>query len=206
MKGSIMFLISLLTILVFGLLHSLMAALGFKHRMRRLLGERGYEGFYRLLYNGLSAITFLPVVLLVMLAPATTLWHIAMPWAAILLGLQLVALACLVIAVLQADPLRFAGLKQALVYLRGDPLPLPPEPLQTGGFYGLVRHPLYLFSLLTLWPTPIMTDTLLGFVIGATAYFVVGSRIEERRLAREFGDSYASYRQRVPWLLPWPRP
>jgi len=129
-----------------------------------------------------------------------------MPWAAVLIVLQLAALACLMLAVLQADPLRFAGLRQALAYWRGDPLPLPPEHLQTGGFYGLVRHPLYLFSLLTLWPTPIMTDSFLGFVVGATFYFLVGSMLEERRLAAEFGEDYRRYRRRVPWILPWPRP
>jgi protein-S-isoprenylcysteine O-methyltransferase Ste14 len=101
--------------------------------------------------------------------------------------------------------LRFAGLRQALTYLRGEPLPLPAEKLQVSGFYGFVRHPLYLFSLLVMWPTPIMTDTFLGFVIGSTLYFILGSRLEERRLAEEFGASYAAYRRRVPWMLPWPR-
>jgi protein-S-isoprenylcysteine O-methyltransferase Ste14 len=151
-------------------------------------------------------VTFTPVALLIMLAPSNTLWRIPMPQAGVLLALQGLALLSLTVAVLQADPLRFAGISQALAYLRGDPLPLPPERLQVGGFYSLVRHPLYLFSLLTLWPTPIMTDTLLGFVVGATAYFLVGSRLEERRLAAEFGPQYREYRRRVPWLLPWPRP
>ncbi|MBN1967635.1 MAG: DUF1295 domain-containing protein [Anaerolineae bacterium] len=201
-----MFAASLLSIFAYGAVHSLMAALGFKSRMRRTLGERAYEGLYRLLYNAISAVLFAPVMLVVVLAPANALWRVPLPWAAPLMLLQFAALLCLTLAVLQADPLRFAGLSQLLAYLRGDPLPLPPEPLQTGGLYALVRHPLYLFSLLILWSVPVMTDTFLGLVIGATIYFVVGSRLEERRLEREFGEQYRRYRQRVPWMLPWPRP
>lgn len=174
--------------------------------MRRRIGERAYEGFYRLLYNVFSTITFLPVGIVVLLTPARILWQVPLPWASILVVLQLTALTCLVLAVLQADPLRFAGLRQALAYWRGEPLPLPPEPLQTGGLYKLVRHPLYLFSLLVLWPVPVMTDVYLGFVIGATIYFLAGSMMEERRLAAEFGDDYHQYRRRVPWIFPWPRP
>ena len=201
-----MLIIPLLVIVGFGLLHSMMAGLGIKDRARERFGNRAYEGFYRLFYNIFSVVTFTPVVLTVMLTPSQVLWRVPMPWTAALLLVQLGALIALLLAVLQADPLRFAGLRQALAYLRGEALPLPVEKLQTGGFYNFVRHPLYLFSLLVLWPTPVMTDTYLGFVIGATLYFIVGSRWEEGRLAEEFGEAYTKYQRRVPWMFPWPRP
>ncbi len=201
-----MFIASLLALLVFGIIHSLLAALGVKALARRAMGGRAFEGFYRLLYNLFSLITFAPVALLILAAPAEVLWRAPMPWAGIMLGVQAVAAVCLLIAVLQADPLRFAGISQALAYLRNDPLPLPAERLQVSGFYSLVRHPLYLFSLLALWPAPIMTDAYLGFLVGVTIYFVVGSRLEERRLAQDFGAAYTAYQRRVPWLIPWPRP
>ena len=200
-----MFIVSLLAILGYGLLHSLFAALGFKARLRRLMGERAFEGLYRLIYNVISAILLIPITGLLMAGPSTVVWRIATPWSVILMIVQLFGLISLTIAVLQANPLRFAGISQAMAYLNGDPLPLPPEKLQTGGFYSLVRHPLYLFSLLALWPIPTMTDTYLGFAIGATFYFVLGSLMEERKLAHAFPD-YHAYRQRVPWLLPWRRP
>ncbi len=201
-----MFWLPLLAIIVYGILHSILAGSRAKAWARDRLGDRRYEGFYRLFYNAISAILLVPVALAVVAAPSRVLWRVPMPWAALLLLVQLIGLVALVAAVLQADPLRFAGLKQALAYLRGDPLPLPPEPLQQSGFYGFVRHPLYLFSMLALWPTPVMTDTFLAFTLGATAYFIAGSRLEERRLAQEFGADYHRYRRRVPWLLPWPRP
>ena len=201
-----MYWIPLLSILAYGVLHSLLAAAHIKDRVRDRFGEQVYEGFYRLGYNIVSAVLFVPVAMAVVSTPARVLWRIPMPWAAIMLLLQLVGLVALVIAVLQADPLRFAGLKQALAYLRNDPLPLPPENLQVSGFYGFVRHPLYLFSMLAMWPTPVMTDTFLAFTVGATAYFIAGSLLEERRLVAEFGSSYVRYQSQVPWLLPWPRP
>ncbi|MFC1960214.1 methyltransferase family protein [Chloroflexota bacterium] len=201
-----MILLPFLAILLYGALHSLMAAFGLKHRVRSLTGDRTYEGFYRLFYNSTSALLLLPVVWVMLVTPATIVWQIPAPWSGGLFILQSAALLALTLAVLQADPLRFAGVRQALAYFRHEPLPLPPEKLQIGGFYNLVRHPLYLFSLLLLWPTPVMTDTFLGFAIGATLYFVVGSRLEEKRLVAEFGHSYIAYQKSVPWLFPWPRP
>jgi len=37
-----------------------------------------------------------------------------------------------------------------------------------------------------------------------TAYFVIGSRLEERKLVREFGENYRRYQQSVPALMPLP--
>ncbi|NPV66858.1 MAG: isoprenylcysteine carboxylmethyltransferase family protein [Anaerolineae bacterium] len=199
-----MFWVPLLTIVVYGVLHSLLASPLLKRRIRATIGERAYEGFYRLAYNILSAVLLAPVILVLLVTPSQEVWRIPMPWAAACMLIQAGSLIALIVAVLQADPLRFAGISQALAYLRHEPL--PPESLQVQGFYGLVRHPLYLFSLLVLWPSPIMTDTLLGVAVGATLYLLLGSRLEERRLAAEFGEAYTAYRRRVPWLLPWPRP
>ncbi len=205
-KRTVMFWVPLLTIIAYGLLHSLLASRSVKRRIRVAIGERAYEGFYRLAYNVLSAILLAPIIFVLLVTPSQEVWRIPMPWAAVCLLIQTGSLIALIAAILQADPLRFAGISQALAYLRHEPLPLPPEPLQVRGFYGLVRHPLYLFSLLVLWPGPIMTDTLLGVAVGVTLYLLVGSRLEERRLAAEFGAAYTAYRRRVPWLLPWPRP
>jgi protein-S-isoprenylcysteine O-methyltransferase Ste14 len=50
-----------------------------------------------------------------------------------------------------------------------------------------------------------MTLNVLTFNIGATLYFAIGSWIEERRLARLYGQVYRDYCRRVPWPLPCPR-
>jgi len=198
-----MMLIILLAIAAFGLIHSLLAGQRVKQWASRRFGQRSYEGFYRLAYNVLAALTILPVIALVALRPGAVVWQVDTPLLRLLLnGLRLAGAAGLGLSLIQIDLGRFAGLSQALAYFRGEPLPLPPEPLQTRGLYRFVRHPLYFFSLLALWPAPTMTETLLAFNIGATLYFIIGSRYEERRMLASYGDAYRRYQKQVPWLLP----
>jgi protein-S-isoprenylcysteine O-methyltransferase Ste14 len=201
---------SLLTVLgafaAFAVVHSLTAGLKPKGLLARILPERFVLGWYRLFYNIFATLTFIPVLVLVALLPAETLYRVeSTPLVVLLILLQGAGVVGLLVSLLQVDLMRFIGFKQAAAYLQGRPLPLPDEPLVTSGMYGLVRHPLYFFGLLILWPSPVMTTTQLGFNLGITAYVVIGSLIEERRMRRFFGDEYKEYQQHVPWLLPLPR-
>lgn len=195
----------MLWMLVFGVVHSLSAG-QVKGWFRARFGERAYHGLYRLFYNGLSVVMLIPAALLVVFHDTGIVWQVDLVWEPVLLAAQGVGLVGMIVSLMQIDLLQFAGVSQAWAYVRGDPLPLPSEPLQTGGVYALVRHPLYLFSLLILWPVTTMTGAYLGFCVGATTYFIVGSWWEERRLLATFGESYAVYQRRVPRLLPFPRP
>ena len=190
----------------FGLVHSLTAGRPFKNWMQRLMGERLYHGTYRLLYNVLSLPTFAPTLLAVALLPDQPVYSVRLPWAALLIALQVGGIAGLVVSARMTDVLDFAGLRQLAALLNGDPLPLPPEPFTTRGLYGLMRHPIYFFSLIFLWASPIMTVNTLLFNLGATAYFLIGTYPEERRLLALYGERYRAYQRRVPRLLPWPRP
>jgi protein-S-isoprenylcysteine O-methyltransferase Ste14 len=124
----------------------------------------------------------------------------------LLIAIQAVGVIGVLIGALSTDWLRFVGLRQALAYLRGDDLPLPPEPLQITGLYRLVRHPLYLFSMVGLWAIPFLTANVLAFNIGATLYFAIGLIFEEKRLEAIYSDAYRAYQAQVPALLPLPRP
>jgi protein-S-isoprenylcysteine O-methyltransferase Ste14 len=189
--------------LSFMVIHSLMAGVGLKSRLVARLGERLVEGWYRLFYNLWSAVTILPTLVLIVFLPDRVLYHVGMPWALLLRGIQLLGLIGLAGALFVTDVWRFVGVSQVLAYLSGDPLPLPPEPFQQNGMYTVVRHPLYFFSLIVIWFTPALTLNFLIFNLGATLYFVVGSLIEEQRLLRIYGDVYRQYRRRVSWLIPW---
>ena len=194
----------LLTMLIFGVIHSLLAESGVKQAFQKRFGAYAYHGFYRLLYNLFAVITLLPVAFIMLSSPGRVIWQVDGLMAWVLRIIQLIGLVGLSISLLQIDLGQFLGLKQLRAYLRQQPLPLPLEPLQTNGLYSLVRHPLYLFSLMLIWPLQTMTESLLAFNIAATLYFVLGSLLEERRLLALFGQDYADYQQRVPWLIPLP--
>ena len=189
--------------LIYGLFHSITAALGFKDWLQKLLGDRLFLGTYRLFYSIISTLTLLPIMAYVGAQPGAMVWKVESPYTFILLFLQAIGALGLLVSILQIDGMRFLGVRQFMAYLNGDSLPLPPEPLQKSGIYALVRHPLYLFSMMVLWPTPIMTEASFGFVLGISLYFILGSIWEERKLRQLFGETYIEYQAEVPWLIPF---
>lgn len=197
------FLLALAAILVYGAFHSLLAAFGIKAWFVTVFGRRAYEGVYRLFFNAVATISFLPVLIVAGANPGETIWRVDTPLSFVLLGIQAAGLIGLTISLLQIDTMRFLGLSQYAAWQNGKPLPLPEEPLQTGGVYALVRHPLYFFSLLLLWPSPIMTTGMLGLYVGVTLYFAVGSLLEEQKLQGAFGQAYLDYQTQVAWMIPY---
>lgn len=91
------------------------------------------------------------------------------------------------------------GLRQVWLHLRGRPYTA--LRFTTPGPYKLVRHPLYVGWLFAFWATPTMTATHLLFAVMTTAYILVAIRFEERDLVAAHPE-YASYRARVPMLVP----
>lgn len=49
-----------------------------------------------------------------------------------------------------------------------------------------------------------MNESLLVSALAITAYLVVGSMLEERKLIANFGNAYQQYREAVPALIPLP--
>lgn len=193
-------LLSALLIIVFfvgyAVLHSLLASLAVKNGARRLFGP-GSERWFRLVYNLIALITFLPIFPMIALLPAETLYIVPSPWRWLMLAGQILALLGLGVSFLQTGVLHFLGLAQLLAQQPGES-----GSLNVGGFYAWMRHPLYTFSLLFLWLTPAMTTNLLTAYLLFTLYFYLGSIFEERRLLAEFGDVYRDYQRRVPRLIP----
>ncbi len=189
--------LTLLGILIYGAFHSLTATRRVKAWVVATLGP-GPARLYRLVYNLLGGITFVPILALAAIQPGPRLYLIPAPGSWLMIAAQALGAGIVALGLLQTDVWHFLGLRQMVEPERqGSPR------LVTTGLYRVVRHPLYTGGLLFLWATPVMTTTLLALVAGVSAYLVVGSVFEEKRLLAEFGDEYAAYCRRVPRLLPW---
>ena len=74
--------------------------------------------------------------------------------------------------------------------------------LVTSGLFRLCRHPLYLFTLLALSITPVMSLDRLMIIVYTYLYASIGIPIEERKLIDIFGQDYVDYQKRVPAVVP----
>lgn len=90
----------------------------------------------------------------------------------------------------------------------GTPAPIDaPKRLVTRGFYRYTRNPMYVASLTVVigWATLFGAAVLVAYAILLFVVFSLFIRLyEEPRLAREFGEEYATYVSRVGRWLPRP--
>lgn len=89
------------------------------------------------------------------------------------------------------DPLELAGIRKEKTG----------TPLQIGGPYRLVRHPLYLGWILGLFGAAHMTGDRLAIAVISSLYLLIAVPWEERSLMQSFGDEYAAYVRRVRWRV-----
>ena len=99
------------------------------------------------------------------------------------------------------DPLSFFGIRQILNSRKAKDSGSSAD-IRKNGLLGIIRHPMYLALIIYLWcQTFRMTDVVINAVL--TVYVVVGTKLEEKKLVLEYGDSYIKYQQEVPMLIPF---
>lgn len=187
----------LISLFIYGVLHSIVASLTFKRWARGLFGP-AVDHAYRLGFSLFAVISFLPVMVLYFLMSDRVLYQVPMPWALGMLLVQGAGALFFLWSLAVTDLSAFLGLRQ----LAGG---ADVEQLTVGGPYRYVRHPMYTGALAVLWFTPWMTANWLALTLGVTLYFWIGGLFEERKLLRQFGGAYAAYRRQTPMLIPWPR-
>ena len=179
-------------------LHSTLASLAAKEWMARhwpALTPR-----YRLFYNGLALLLLpLPLYLLYRTqGPELWAWTGWAGWVAD--AFALLAVLGFLYSTRWYDMGEFLGLRQ---WRQREQAIKDPMRLRISPLHRYVRHPWYFFGLVILW-TRDMDPALLISVVAVTVYLAIGARLEERKLVAFHGNSYASYRQRVPGLVPVP--
>jgi protein-S-isoprenylcysteine O-methyltransferase Ste14 len=181
-------------LMLFGLVHSLMARPFFKQSLRRMAPEK----LERSLYILVASVQLAMVVVFWTPLPAP-LWTIDAHWGTVaILSVFALGNLLLVWAILCIDPWHFFGLRQVF-----SPAAVEP-PFSMRGPYRHVRHPIQVGLIIALWATPSMTaghallaGTLTLYSITATLF------LEERDLVNTIGPAYRMYRSKVPALVPF---
>jgi len=184
-------------LIFFIVLHSFLATPYIKERIMRL--GCWSPPAYRLGYNFISLLMFGWVMSAV--GHSTILYEIQGVARYILNLIQVTMLIALASCLLSTGLSSFLGV-DALMKDAGS---RTPQTLATDGWYGIVRHPLYLLSIIFMFSNPVMTERWMILACIATLYFIIGALIEEKRLQKEFGEEYRRYRELVPFILPLPR-
>ncbi len=183
------YILFLLSLIFFYLLHSMTAATGVRNYVvRHWIPEHRY----RIAYNFVAIFTILPPVILYIMTEKTALFnHFLLNitgWILMVTGAGLGVLS-----------LRHYNLREFAGLDRGEA-----APLVTGGMLSHVRHPLYLATILLISGFCCIDTNLwsLSTWLITMVYLVIGIRLEERKLIRLFGEEYREYQERVPMIFP----
>ena len=188
--------IDLLLLGLFAVQHSVMARPAFKRAWTRFVPEPVERSTYVLFSN-------VAMILLFWLWQPLggEVWTVENPAArALIYGVYALGWLIVLVSTFLIDHFDLFGLRQVWLHLRGREY--TPLRFQMHTAYRFVRHPIYVGWLLIFWATPTMTASHLVFALLSTAYILVGIRLEERDLVRQFGDRYLVYRREVPSLVP----
>jgi len=160
----------------------------------------GFFRYYRIIYNGVSLLSLLPVLYYAYLLRGTVIVNWAGPWRALQVLLLMAALYLFVAGARRYDLAQFLGLRQvhdekACSVLTDD------CSLDTQGILSIVRHPWYTGGILIVWARPLDLAAIMTNLV-VCGYFVIGAILEERKLVRQFGQEYREYQRRVSMLFP----
>ena len=174
----------------FALHHSLFARTPLKRAVAALVSP----SLERAVYTLVASLLFLIVCAWWQPIPGVV-YSLAAPWRYLGYGVQAAGLAFTVRASRALDVLDLSGIRQASAASTGM------HPLETGGVYAFVRHPLYFGWFLFVFGAPHMTMTRFWFAVVSTAYLAIAIPFEERSLVHTFGRDYQDYRKRVRWRM-----
>ncbi len=180
--------------------HSALISIRVTGFFKRVLGA-GYC-CYRLFFNSFALITLIPL-LFYSRAPrfqGTLQFAWDGNWRIVQYVLILVAVVLLISGARHYSMSQFLGVKQIRSRQTQGALTKSGD-LDTGGVMGYTRHPWYLAVFILLWASDQNSASIIVNAI-LSAYLVIGTLLEERKLVLEFGDAYRNYRKKVSMFIP----
>ncbi len=183
----------------FGLIHSILIDLRFSNWAKQVMGR--YFAFYRLGYNLLSLVLFSVLLYIAKTLDSELILKFVPPWA-ILQQVLLVGSGVVIIwAFLSYDVLEFVGIRQLMDFGKKKDFCYS-KTITKKGLLGIVRHPIYFATLVFIWSlNSTRVDIVTHLVL--TIYILLGIRLEESKLVKEFGFAYTQYQKEVPALIPF---
>lgn len=152
---------------------------------------------YRVAFNVLAVLLLVPPLALTHALAGPPLWRWSGPFEWVAHAVAALALGAFLWTCRHYDMREFLG---TAAWHAGE---AHPAPLRLSPLHRFVRHPWYFLALLLIWTRDMDAARLIAAVV-ITAYFGIGSRLEEGKLIETYGDAYRDYRARVGGLVPLP--
>ena len=177
----------LISTLVFALVHSVLAT----QRVKNLGSAHGLRSqHYRFAYVIIATMMTIAWLYFIKQLPDQPLYSLDDP--ALCYTIQAGAIALFWLSLKPIDIRAFLGL---------SPFSNGREEFIDQGIYRHLRHPMYSSVIIMMFAMPIQSRNSLTLYSLVTLYFIIGSRLEERRMLA-LHPEYVAYRLRVPAFIP----
>jgi protein-S-isoprenylcysteine O-methyltransferase Ste14 len=182
------------------IVHSALISTTVTNFLKRALGEK-YR-FYRLFFNTFSVVTLIALLKY----SHSPRWNaeLLFTWEGHMRILQygFIALAAILVVTgaRHYSMPQFLGIQQILRKRSGKAMTECGQ-FDSSGVLGVIRHPWYVAVFILLWASDQnRTGIIINLIL--SAYLVIGTLLEERKLVLEFGDTYKEYQRQVSMFIP----
>jgi methanethiol S-methyltransferase len=183
--------------------HSALISVRATDFFKRMLGTR--YAFYRLFFNAFSFITLVPLLMYSRSPrfqdPAIFEW--SGNWRILRYSLILLSAVLVISGARHYSLSQFLGIRQIQTRSSHGGMTETGN-IDTAGVLGVTRHPWYAAVFLLIWAKDLNLGTIAVNLV-LSAYLVIGTLLEERKLVLEFGDRYRDYQQNVSMFIPTKR-
>jgi len=184
--------------LVYFIIHSFIASLGLKGWVAK--HHTSWMPSYRLGFNLLAVLLLLGPLWLLHTFQGDPLWQWQGYEKVIANTLRFGAIAGFIWTLRYYDSSEILGTRQLL---QKETSVEDQERFHLSPMHRYVRHPWYFLGMVYLWAGDMEPAWLVSCIM-LSLYFIIGSRIEERKLRIYHGDIYKRYAEAVPGLVPLP--